>query len=1098
MTRALILATMLAGVACRSPAPPTISNEQQTERARLRNLGKAFYENPTTRGEAVEVLRQAWQIDPTSSCDHANYAMALLRVGQTAAGVAELEQVQRHDPSLPHSYFNLAIAYKDESRRAEARAQFEGLLRLVPDEPVSWFNLGLLDKLDGNLEQALTSFERASSLAPNLAGPYFQMAATYRQLGRSQLADLAMTRFRELKAINDDDAVPEDLDWSYWAELCEQIEGPLDPSPPANRLELEVSELSDSVEAASLALLRHSEAPPEILLADRRSGLWAIALDGSRRRIGPDDLAVAEQLALADIDSDGDSDLVVVTTGGVRLLVQDDAGIFHPDPGFGAVAATALGSESRPAGVVWLDVDHDYDLDLVILGTTGAVLRNNGVRPGSSLPTWEPVPFPFLPGAVTAAVMLDYEPDSQGRDLLTVRTDGSAVLYRDRLAGIYEPQELALDGRDVQALLAADLDGDSRTDILELTGDSIRWWRNQRPHFAPPVVLAASRAAPVLADLDNRGVRDLLTSSGVERGRDAPSTPWPTELGVPRHLLAVDLDRDHRIDLVAATDDGRLLLASNRQQLSHNGLGVTLEGRKNPPLAPGSVVEVRAGRRYQKLVSDGGPMHFGLGTVATVDTVRITWANGLVQNETDVTANAFLEVREAQRLSGSCPMIYTFDGEGFRFITDVLGVAPLGASAGDGTTFPVDHDEHIQIPGDALVEHDGTLEIRIVEELREVAYLDRVELLALDRPDQLALFVNDKFQGPPFPHDLVLYGVERPIRPVAARDHQGDDVLDLVLARDGRAPEGFARTRSGIAEPHFLELAFDDTIEPNELILVLSGWVDWADGSTFLGASQTPGGELQFPALEILGDDGVWHTAIADMGMPAGKPKSIAVDLHGVFTGRSRKLRIRTNLCVSWDEVFLARGIRRPQLTETRLLPSTADLRFAGFARVIVDPERRRPESFVYADRSPTSMWNPTPGLYTRFGDVVPLLREADDQLVVMGSGDEIRLLFDATALPPLPPGWQRDWVLRVDGWAKDADANTIAGQTVEPLPFRAMASYPEEGPDNPEVLRSREIYNTRPALVLNRPLAVAAAATASRRAGHDPRHEPPAEMPQD
>ena len=47
-------------------------------------------------------------------------------------------------------------------------------------------------------------------------------------------------------------------------------------------------------------------------------------------------------------------------------------------------------------------------------------------------------------------------------------------------------------------------------------------------------------------------------------------------------------------------------------------------------------------------------------------------------------------------------MIWTWNGREFQFITDVLGVAPLGASDGDGTYFPVDHDEYVQIPGAAL------------------------------------------------------------------------------------------------------------------------------------------------------------------------------------------------------------------------------------------------------------------------------------------------------------------------------------------------------------------------------------------------------------
>jgi hypothetical protein len=186
-------------------------------------------------------------------------------------------------------------------------------------------------------------------------------------------------------------------------------------------------------------------------------------------------------------------------------------------------------------------------------------------------------------------------------------------------------------------------------------------------------------------------------------------------------------------------------------------------------------------------------------------------------------------------------------------------------------------------------------------------------------------------------------------------------------------------------------------------------------------------------------------------------------------------VRIATNLCVYWDEIFLAEAAREPAATLTALAPSAATLGFRGFSRVEIHPERRQPERFVYAEVRATSMWNPTPGLYTRYGEVEALLAEVDDLLVVMGSGDEIRLAFDASALPPLPPGHRRDFLLKVDGWAKDGDANTAHAQTVEPLPYHGMPQYPYEEPDRfPEDDLHRlwrEATLTRPALRLLRPL---------------------------
>jgi hypothetical protein len=407
------------------------------------------------------------------------------------------------------------------------------------------------------------------------------------------------------------------------------------------------------------------------------------------------------------------------------------------------------------------------------------------------------------------------------------------------------------------------------------------------------------------------------------------------------------------------------------------------------------------------------------------------------------------------------------------FITDVLGVAPLGASAGDGEYFPTDHDEVIQIPAEALAETaDGRYEVRITEELREVAYLDRVRLLAVDHPAEIDVFTNDKFKGPPFP-EFRLFGVERAARryPAAARDHHGRDVLPRLLARDESYPDGFRRDYSGLAEMHWLELDFGEGARD---LLVLSGWVDWADGSTFLASAQGSGPGLVLPYLQVKDEAGEWVTVIEDMGIPAGKPKTIVVDLTGKWLSASREVRIVTSACVYWDEIFLAEDADRP-ITLAEVPTIETELRFRGFSRPVIHPERKQPERFVYADRRPTTLWNPTPGLYTRYGDVAELLARVDDRFVVMGSGDEVRLSFDARALPPPADGRRRSFLLWVDGWAKDGDANTAHSQTVGPLPYHGMPGYPYEPPhaypDTPEHRRYVEEYLTRPALRLIRPL---------------------------
>jgi hypothetical protein len=124
---------------------------------------------------------------------------------------------------------------------------------------------------------------------------------------------------------------------------------------------------------------------------------------------------------------------------------------------------------------------------------------------------------------------------------------------------------------------------------------------------------------------------------------------------------------------------------------------------------------------------------------------------------------------------------------------------------------------------------------------------------------------------------------------------------------------------------------------------------------------------------------------------------------------------------------------------------------------------------FFYPRPEPAAMWEQTPGLYTRHGDVAELLESPDDRFVIMGSGDEVSLEFEAAALPPLPAGWRRTFLLKVEGWEKDQDANTAFSRSVGPLPFHGMSSYPypagERYPQTEEHREFLERYVRRPAL---------------------------------
>jgi len=1020
-------------------APPGPSNDELLWHHR--NLGKAFYENPTTQYRAVDEFKVALDLAPGSARERLNYGLALLKAGKTAEGIAELEKVQQQDPSIPHTWFNLGIAYKRAADYDRAIVQFEKMVVLVPDEPVSHYNLGALYKLAGKPDLAIREFEAAERLAPHLAGPHFQLFSAYRAAGRPDDSKRELATFQEVRKLQEGAAVPEDLEWSWYSEIYDVLE-PAGPAPAAVAPKWEPRELATGLDAATatLAVLdADGDGKPDLLAA---SAAGVLLFKGGTERVEASGLAEVKGVTAAvpgDFDNDGLADLCIVAGGGAALW-RNAGGRFEKLP------APLPAGNFRTA--VWLDFDHDYDLDLLLLGDGAALVRNEGTDGFHD----ETRRFPFVAGKALAAAVLHAVSDTQGMDLAVSYADRPGVVYRDRLGGTYEAVTVEALAAGAVPLAAFDANGDGWTDLAAgpalLVNGKEKGWTVEKQGAAAPFVFV---------DPDNDGSAALVTAPAGFAAAD---------------LLEADFDGDGRADLAAAGKDGSLELFHNATPGASGWLAVRLEGVKNPKLAPFAEIEVKAGRLYRKRSYRGTPLVFGLGGRTEADTVRITWPNGMIQNETQQPAGKLAAYKEAPRLSGSCPMIFTWNGERFEFITDVLGVAPLGASAGDGEYFPVDHDEHIRIPGESLVAVDGRYEVRITEELREVAYLDQVRLFAVDHPAAVEIFTNDKFQGPPYP-DLLLYGVERPIRPLAARDAEGNDVLDRLLARDRRYPDGFRRTSSGVAEMHHLDLDFGRAAADGRAVLVLSGWVDWADGSTFLAAAQEGG--LVMPRLQVKDAAGRWVTVIEDMGIPAGKPKSIVVDLAGKFLSASREVRIETNLCVYWDEIYLAEAAGEPPAELTGMAPAGAELRFRGFSRPVIHPERKQPESFDYQTWMPLSMWNPTPGLYTRYGDVRPLLADVDDRMVIMGSGDEVRLSFDARGLPPLPDGWRRDFLLKVDGWAKDADANTAFSQSVEPLPFHGMSQYPypagEHFPDDEVHRKYREVYNVRPALRLIRPL---------------------------
>ncbi|HUG91337.1 MAG TPA: CRTAC1 family protein [Planctomycetaceae bacterium] len=733
----------------------------------------------------------------------------------------------------------------------------------------------------------------------------------------------------------------------------------------------------------------------------------------------------------ADLDQDGDLDLVVSSASGLSLWSNRDNFTFEDISGRSALPPESL----RAATLLPVDWDRTVTLDVILGGTAAGILEN--ILHGRL--RWREFSrdFELFVGARSLEVV---DADGSGSwDLIAGGANGIVLAStRTPVPGVVRLDQITrISEEPVLGLTAADYDNDGSLDLIAWTAERIDVYRGQP---------------------DGRFVRQ----EGLVE--DPPSPIIAVHAG--------DIDRDGDIDLVVHTPDRVLWLSNEGGNANH---WIDLAIRADPEKTPqkrnqrcnmhglGSLLDLRAGPLVQRRVVREQRTHFGLGRRECADAVRVLWTNGIPQQVLQPCKNE--TICQQQYLSGSCPYLYTWTGSGYEFFTDCLWAAPLGLQLAEGVVAPMREWEYLLIPGERLVAVEGEYRLQITEELWEAGYFDRVQLIAIDHPADVDVYSNEKV-GPAEIAEFKVHTVRQPRLPVAARDQRGRDVLDGLRAQDGVFVRSFDRWfKQGLTEEHFLELDLGPLDDPERITLFLTGWIFPTDSSLNVAISQNPELESpQPPSLWVPDANGQWQNVVPYMGFPGGKTKTIAVDLSDVFLTDDYRVRIATTMEICWDNAFFTVDEAPAEYRLTHIAPAAADLHDRGFsARIEHDGDG--PETYDYADVSTEPRWPPMFGRFTRYGDVTELLQAEDDRLVVLAPGDELTVRFRVPDEPP-PPGWKRDFFLYNVGWDKDANLNTITGQTVEPLPFRAMKRYPpgldEMPPDSPEYRDYLRTYQTR------------------------------------
>ena len=539
-------------------------------------------------------------------------------------------------------------------------------------------------------------------------------------------------------------------------------------------------------------------------------------------------------------------------------------------------------------------------------------------------------------------------------------------------------------------------------------------------------------------------------------------------------LEVYDHDSDGDRDILVALSNGGVKLFRNDGGNMNHFVNMKLVGlrtgsAKNNYFGIGSKVELRAGDLYQSMVVTDPNIYFGLGHREKADIIRITWTNGVPQNI--LLPNADQALIESQTLKGSCPFLYTWNGEEYEFVKDITWRSALGMPLGimGGNTkyaFADASDGYIKIERTQLAAIDGKYKIQVTSELWETIYMDQLELLAVDHPADFDLFVPEQFSPPPFP-GLKLYQVDKKIFPLSAKDDLGRNVLPMILQKDDRYIDNLTPdTYQGVTKMHDLILDPGKAGKLDALHLFLRGWIFPTDASINVALSQSEILKVQAPIIQVINKKGLWQTVQTDMSFPMGKDKTVIVNLEDKFLSADHRIRIQTNMEIYWDEIFFASVTNSKELSPHVLEAEKADLHYRGFSQTYRKGGRYGPHWFDYAKVDSLPKWRDLTGAYTRYGDVLPLLAGSDNQYVISNAGDEVTLTFDESALPELKKGWVRDFFIHSVGWVKDGDLNTAAGQTVEPLPFHNMKTYPpsenDTYPDDMKLSEYNHNYNTR------------------------------------
>jgi tetratricopeptide (TPR) repeat protein len=731
--------------------------------------------------------------------------------------------------------------------------------------------------------------------------------------------------------------------------------------------------------------------------------------------------------AVFDADHDGDLDYFLVSSDGPNDLLNNDR-----NGAFRSIATlqglTGSGRGSRQVVIADLDADDDADIIVVNAAPPHDVYINDRLwnyRPGSELDE-------FSSSVIDAVVALDSDVDGQCE--LYAVGDGELVRWTRQEDGSWQSKRLADVGpnttSDGTVLAIEDFDGDSQPEFMLQQGNQLRF-------LAPDGELRQETTIPGIAG--NVGI--LVADRGPEivaARRNGPPVMLPAGDGrFPFVLLRLQGQDDKGADM----------------RTNASGIGVKAWARIGERWA--AIAPVRAGSGPGQSLQ---PAAVGIGGNEKIDFLRLVWPDGVSQSELDLRPGQLHTIGEVQRQTGSCPLVFIWNGEQFEFVADVLGAGGLGVNLGNGEYFEPRPEENLLLPADRMQPLNGNYAVKLGEPMEELSYIDAVRLATYDLPEGVRMALDERLRGAaPMPTGEPIY-YRQEILPRRVVNGHGGDVMEAMLEADRVAVSFERRDRRfiGLTEPHQVILEFAERLDRlKSPVLIFDGWVEYAYSQTAFAMWQS-GTRFLMPTIEARGADGRWHVVVEHFGYMAGTSRRSAMPLdRSRLPPDTRELRLSTNMQIYWDRVAVVERETCPSARRNELQLVKAEVADVGFTRR--KALNQRCASYDYSQRPPLADARHPVGWYTAFGDARELVVAADNALAIIGPGEELHLEFAAGEA--CPAGYERSFVLESNGWCKDTDLLTRDSGTVEPLPMQAGLATPDK---DARRLRLHRTFNTR------------------------------------